>query len=69
MNHESEFEGGGTIFYPINNNNDISNQTLVKIKKGSLLIHPGGLFHSGNKITKGKRYLLVGFANYFKKTI
>lgn len=66
LNHESEFEGGGTIFY---SNNDANNETLVKNKKGGLLIHPGFVFHSGNKITKGKRYLLVGFVNYYKNVI
>jgi hypothetical protein len=74
LNDESEFEGGGTIFYtnnnePFNTMNNTINQTLVKNKKGGLLIHPGIVFHSGNKITKGKRYVLVGFINYFKTEI
>ena len=49
LNHESEFEGGGTIFYP-SQSNDISNQTLVKIKKGRETIKPyfEGLFKKQN---------------------
>ncbi len=60
LNHESEFVGGGTI---INENNvDI----LVKNSKGGLLLHSGRCFHSGNEITQGKRYILVGFISYLK---
>ena len=55
----SEFEGGGTI---IKFNNE--NEKLYSIGKGDILLHCGKIRHSGNKITSGKRYILVGFINY-----
>jgi hypothetical protein len=68
LNHESEFEGGGTIFYhsEADAQAEAENETIVKNSKGGLLIHSGQVLHAGNKITKGKRYLLVGFINYLK---
>ena len=60
LNHPSEFEGGGTYI-----NNDCEN-ILVHNTKGGLIIHSGQCLHSGNKITNGKRYILVGFVNYLK---
>ena len=60
LNHDTEFVGGGTIIY------EDGNEVLVKSIKGGLLIHSGQSYHSGNEITKGIRYLLVGFVNYLK---
>lgn len=53
LNEASEFEGGGTKFYYINK--------LVPIQKGEVLIHSGKLYHAGNEVTKGNRYIMVGF--------
>ena len=61
LNHETEFENGGTIIFE--NGKDI----LVKNTKGGLILHSGQVFHSGNKITKGIRYVLVGFISYLKE--
>lgn len=47
-----DYEGGGTYF---------DDGILVKVKKGGLLIHPGFVEHMGMSITKGVRYLMVGF--------
>jgi len=60
LNNENDFEGGGTIIEE--NGKDI----LVNNTKGSLVLHSGQVFHSGNKITKGIRYILVGFVSYLK---
>lgn len=60
LNDTSEFEGGGTYFKNKNEN------MLVHNTKGGLVIHSGQCLHSGNKITNGKRYILVGFINYLK---
>jgi hypothetical protein len=60
LNHDTEFVGGGTIIY------EDEKEVLVKSIKGGLLIHSGQSYHSGNEITKGIRYLLVGFVNYLK---
>jgi hypothetical protein len=58
LNSPSEFVGGGTIFEI--NGEDI----LVNNTQGGVVIHSGKLLHSGNEITEGKRYLLVGFIKY-----
>ena len=58
LNDPTEFVGGGTIFEI--NGEDI----LVNNTQGGVVIHSGKLLHSGNEITYGKRYLLVGFIKY-----
>jgi hypothetical protein len=60
LNDENEFEGGGTII------NENMQDILVKNEKGGLILHSGQVFHSGNIITKGIRYILVGFIGYLK---
>jgi len=60
LNSENDFEGGGTII--CENEKDI----LVHNTKGGLILHSGQVFHSGNIITKGIRYILVGFIGYLK---
>ena len=58
LNEDSEFEGGGTII------KYTDKEILYSIKKGDIFIHSGKIEHSGNKITSGKRYILVGFISY-----
>jgi len=58
LNDPCEFEGGGTKFFMKDNEFSINH------KKGDCLIHGGHTEHSGNKIEKGFRYLLVGFIRY-----
>jgi len=53
LNEATDFEGGGTKFYYINK--------LVGIEKGEVLMHSGKLYHAGNEVTKGNRYIMVGF--------
>jgi hypothetical protein len=53
LNDPSEFEGGGTYFY--------NNQKLLKPTNNEVVIHCGLIYHEGAKITKGQRYLLIGF--------
>ena len=53
LNDPSEFEGGGTYFH-----NHIG---LVKPTNEEVIMHSGYIQHEGKEITKGKRYLLVGF--------
>ncbi len=54
LNSADEFEGGGTLFSTLT-------QTLVELKRGQMLAHESRLLHGGRAITKGCRYLLVGF--------
>ena len=49
-----DFEGGGTYF---------SDGITMKPEKGDLIIHSGQQIHGALPITKGKRYLLIGFFN------
>ena len=54
LSNHNDFEGGGTQF---------EDGLVTKIKQGDILIHSSLITHSGVPITKGKRYLLVGFVN------
>jgi len=49
-----DFQGGGTEFPRWNNKS-------VQLKQGQMLIHPARMYHSGQEITNGTRYVLVGF--------
>jgi len=52
LNDNSEYEGGGTLY---------CDGLTVRLNKGELIIQSGYVNHSGKSITKGVRYLLVGF--------
>lgn len=54
LTNPSDFEGGGTEF---------EDGLITKNMQGDLFIHSSLITHSGIPITKGKRYLLVGFIN------
>ena len=54
LNDASEFEGGGTYF---------DDGLTCRLNKGETLLHSSQIKHSGLPITKGHRYLLVGFMN------
>lgn len=49
----AEYSGGGTYFECID--------STVHLSRGHALIFPGKLRHRGQKITTGRRFLLVGF--------
>ena len=53
----SDFSGGGTYFdHPLN-------YTRQPASMGGCLVHCGKRRHAGNAITRGTRYLLVGFVD------
>jgi hypothetical protein len=54
LNDSSEFDGGGTYF---------DDGLTCFLNKGDMLLHSSQIKHSGLPITRGKRYLLVGFMN------
>ena len=60
LNNPNDFEGGGTKFYYDKSEVHVDNT------KGGLIIHSGRVNHEGIPITKGKRYILVGFIGYLK---
>lgn len=49
----ADYSGGGTFFECID--------STVHLSRGQALIFPGKLRHRGQKITTGRRFLLVGF--------
>ncbi|QDZ22432.1 Fe2OG dioxygenase domain-containing protein [Chloropicon primus] len=53
LNPETGFEGGGTYFK--------HTDRTVEISQGDCVVHSGTVLHAGRKITKGKRFILVGF--------
>jgi hypothetical protein len=54
LSNTNDFEGGGTYF---------DDGLIMKGEQGDLIVHGGRIKHSGLPITKGTRYLLVGFLN------
>ena len=53
LNPKSEFQGGGTYFK--------HTDKTVEINQGDCVVHSGTVLHAGRNITRGRRYLLVGF--------
>jgi hypothetical protein len=53
-NLNNDFEGGGTYF---------DDGLTTYLEQGDILIHSSRIKHAGLPITKGTRYLLVGFLN------
>ena len=54
LSNPTDFEGGGTYF---------DDGLIMTPEQGGLIIHSSKMKHSGLPITKGTRYLLVGFIN------
>ena len=55
LSPEDSFEGGGTHFETLGR--------TCKPRQGEILLHRGDLRHAGMPVTKGTRYILVGFVN------
>ena len=54
LSDTADFEGGGTYF---------DDGLTAYLEQGDILIHTSRIKHAGLPITKGTRYLLVGFLN------
>lgn len=52
LSNHNDFEGGGTYF---------DDGITIYLEQGDVVVHSGQILHSGNKITKGIRYILVAF--------
>jgi len=52
LSNHSNFEGGGTYF---------EDGITTYLEQGDILIHSSRTKHAGQRITKGERYILVGF--------
>ena len=55
LSNPDDYIGGGTYY-------EYYDKTVMPAK-GDLLFHSGKIRHGGNKITSGKRYILIGFFN------
>jgi hypothetical protein len=53
--NETDYSGGGTYFR--------TTDSVLQLSQGSLVTFDASLFHRGEKITSGTRYLLVGFCH------
>ena len=58
LSRSDDYAGGGTYFP--------SAETVVRLKFGEFLLHPGGLVHGGVNITQGDRVLMVMFVDEMK---
>ena len=54
LSDKNDFEGGGTYF---------DDGLTAHLEQGDILIHSSKIKHAGLPVTKGTRYLLVGFLN------
>jgi hypothetical protein len=54
LSDKNDFEGGGTYF---------DDGLTAHLEQGDILIHSSRIKHAGLPVTKGTRYLLVGFLN------
>ncbi|CEP09691.1 hypothetical protein [Parasitella parasitica] len=55
ISDEHDFEGGGTYFRSLDK--------VIHLKQGDVAYHAARVEHSGVDITKGERYILVGFVD------
>ena len=56
LSPRSDYDGGGTQFDALANSSNI-----LHLDQGDLVLFDANLFHEGVAITRGSRYLLVGF--------
>lgn len=54
LNSEGDYDGGGTLF---------EDGVIMRVGQGDVVWHCGQIKHGGLPITRGTRYLLVGFLN------
>ena len=61
LSEADEFVGGGTAFEATN--------CVVKPARGAAVVHSGDIRHGGREITRGERYILVGFVNLDREVV
>lgn len=67
LSDRQSYDGGGTYFPNLNDNNEVSNDNnyitnkIIHLNQGEMLTFDSDNYHQGLPITKGQRYLLVGF--------
>lgn len=55
LSHPNDFDGGGTWFESID--------SVVQLAQGDCVYHDARIMHQGIDITRGERYILVGFVD------
>jgi hypothetical protein len=60
---EVEFEGGGTYFHSLSSHNADGTGRVVGGKCGSVVLFSGRMLHAGAPVTRGTRYVVVGFVH------
>ena len=55
LSHPNDFDGGGTWFKSID--------SVVQLAQGDCVYHDANIVHQGIDITRGERYILVGFVD------
>eukprot|EP00656_Telonema_subtile_P031690 TRINITY_DN3466_c0_g1_i3.p1 TRINITY_DN3466_c0_g1~~TRINITY_DN3466_c0_g1_i3.p1 ORF type:complete len:223 (-),score=45.65 TRINITY_DN3466_c0_g1_i3:301-969(-) len=53
LSNHSDFDGGGTFYDALD--------TVLKPTQGEVLVHHSHILHAGVNVTKGARYIVVGF--------
>ena len=56
LSDRAAYSGGGTAF-------DVMETDVVHLERGELVLFDAALYHAGISISRGKRYLLVGFCH------
>ena len=67
MNPKEEYEGGGTWFEGLAEDENDHKAGIVKMDVGHVHFRAGAIRHMGNTITSGKRYVIGGFAIHRSK--
>ena len=57
LNADGEFDGGGTGFA----GGSRASPLVVRPRLGHAVAFPGGLWHGGEPITRGRRYVIAAF--------
>ena len=60
LNPSADFDGGGTFFVP-DGAGEADDRVIRTIDLGDCLVHAGKQRHGGQPITRGERFILVGF--------
>ena len=60
LNADDEFDGGGTGFADVHGGSRAS-PLVVRPRLGHAVAFPGGLWHGGEPITRGRRYVIAAF--------
>ena len=60
LNSGDEFDGGGTGFADVRGGSRVA-PLVVRPDLGHAVAFPGGLWHGGEPITRGRRYVIAAF--------